>query len=397
MTASARPVLAPTLRLDQVFAPACTYNTREPHGGNPFVAEDVPVSNALTGGQLAIAGRLQVMCHRSVAGERVLELVRRAGFAIDARLELYGDRAEYQALLAGKAARSVVFQHAHPADRVDPGIYWIPRETLVALNDKSRLASLAPADAVPARDLLPTRGPGAAARWAAIAPPLVVKVPSHHSLGAGEGVRLCRDRAGLQAALDDFAAAAELVAEEFVDVRDSWCVQFACLPDGAARYLGSAEQLVDDCGRYWGNWITACPPDAVVELGREVAQRGSAAGYRGIAGFDIAACRDGRLLVLDCNFRINGSTLGLLCLPALEALPDAAEVQLRSFRDSRGWASLVRTLEPLVREGRVLPFAGYDPDADHGGGAARASVLVAGPTRQEVGRVVDGLLACGLA
>jgi len=394
--ARAERVLSPSLALDEVFGDGVTYNPREPYGGNPFVGEDAPVSNALTGGQLVIAGGLRVMCHRAVARDQVLDLVRRAGFVVHTALEPYGDQVEYEQLLAGKAPGTVVFQHAHPPEQADPSLYWIPKRTLETLNDKSCLNSLAPAAAIPRRDVVPTRGHWAAAQWAAQPLPVVVKVPSHHSLGAGEGVRICRDRAGLRAALDDFAAADELVVEEFLDVRTSWCVQFACLADGSVRWLGGAEQLVDDHGHYWGNWISASPQAEAAELGREIAARGAAAGYRGVAGFDIALTGDGRLVALDCNFRINGSTVGLLCHSAIQELHGAAEIQFRTVRDSRGWASLCGTLEPLAREGRVLPYAGYDPAGEPASGIARASVLVTGPTREDVARTVDRLLACGL-
>jgi len=393
MTSAGR-VLSPALTLEAIFGSDRTYNPREPYGGNPFAGEDEPVSNALTGGQLGIAGGMRVMCHRSVAGDQVLDLVRRAGFAVEARLERYGDRAEYERLLASRVPGTVVFQHAHPPEQADPSLCWVPLETLVGLNDKARLPDLAPAGAVPRRDIVPTRGPGAPS-WASLSLPVVLKVPSHHSLGAGEGVRICRDRADLRAALDDLAMADRLVVEEFLDIRDSWCVQFAFMVDGAVRWLGGAAQLVDGRGRYWGNWISASPPGAAADLGREIASR-AAAGYRGVAGFDIALTADGRFVVLDCNFRINGSTLGLLCRDAVEELHGAAEIQVRTLRDRRGWSSLRGIVEPLAREGRVLPFSGYDPAGEPAGGTARASVLVTGRTREEVALTLERLAACGL-
>lgn len=394
MRASARPAIEPAIALDRLYPPGVVYSPREPYGGNPFVPEDAPVSDALTGGQLAVAGRMRVLCHRGVVRDHVLDLVRQAGFAVAADLGTFADEEQYLSLLAAQAPGTVVFQHAQPAHVVDPALCWIPRETLVALNDKSRLAELAPREAVPAREVVPAAE--VAARWSELPVPVVLKVPSEHSLGAGEGVRLCRSRADLRAALGELAAATELVVEEFLDLRGNWCVQFACLGGGALRHLGTAEQLVDRDGHYWGNWITAAPPEAVVELGREIAARGAARGYRGVAGFDIALTRDGRFRVLDCNFRINGSTAGLLCREAVLEVRGPGEIMFRSVRDRRGWSSLRSALAEAVANGSVLPFAGYDPAGDPAGGAARASVLVTGRDRDAVLRVVAALTAAGL-
>ena len=140
----------------------------------------------------------------------------------------------------------------------------------------------------------------------------------------------------------------------------------------------------------------ATPPAAVVDVGREIAERGAAAGYRGIAGFDVAAAADGRVLVLDLNFRVNGSTPGLLYRPAIEELRGPCAIQLRTLRDRRGWASLRTALEGFVESGHVVPLASYDPAADGGDAPARASVLLTGRSREDVDRTLAALRAAGL-
>lgn len=396
MKRKAPPALKPALRLADIFPATHTFNPREPYGGNPFVAEDALVSDALTGGQLSLTGCLRVLCHRGVATDHVLGLVTQAGFGCEGQRILYDGEDEYRVLLAGCKPGTVIFQHAHPPVAADPGLSCIPHCTLTALNNKSNLATLAPASATPHRQLIPASGPAAAQRWARLPVPVVLKIPSHHSLGSGEGVRICHDKASLRSALDDFAQAKAVIAEEFVEIRENWCVQFACLPAGRVQYLGAAEQIIDRDGRYLGNWISAAePPQAVIDLGREIAARGAARGYLGIAGFDIVAAADGRILVLDLNFRVNGSTAGLLYRDSLRDLHGPVEIMFRTLRDSRGWGHACETVAEHIGAGRILPFAGYDP-APGSGAAARMSVLATGPTRGDVAGTMTSLRRHGL-
>jgi len=396
MTAKALPSLKPALQLADIFPATHTFNPREPYGGNPFVAEDAPASDALTGGQLSLAGCLRVLCHRSAATGQVLALIRWAGFACEGRRDIYAGEDQYRALLASCKPGTVIFQHAHPPEAADPALSCVPHRTLTALNNKSNLPALAPASSTPRRQEIPASGPGAAQHWARLPVPVVLKVPSQHSLGSGEGVRICHDQAGLRSARDDFALADVVIAEEFIEIRENWCVQFACRPAGRIQYLGAAEQLVDRNGRYLGNWVSAPePPQLVIDLGREIAMRGAARGYFGIAGFDIATAADGRILALDLNFRVNGSTTGLLYRDSLRDLHGPVEIMSRTLRDSRGWGHACEVLGEHIGAARILPFAGYDP----GPGAsapARMSVLLTGRTRGDVTGAIAGLQRLGL-
>lgn len=396
MTRTAPRPMKPALRFSDIFPATHTFNPREPYGGNPFVAEDALASDALTGGQLSLAGDLRVLCHRHVATDRVLGLVNRAGFDNEGQRDLYDGEDAYLALLAGCEPGTVVFQHAHPPELADLGLSCIPHSVLTALNDKSSLAALAPASATPRRQTISMAGRAAAQLWAELPVPVVLKVPSQHSLNSGEGVRICHDKASLRSAVNDFAKAQFVIAEEFIEIRDNWCVQFACFAGQLVQYLGTAEQIVDRDGRYQGNWIsTPEPPQEAIDLGREIATRGAARGYLGIAGFDIVAAADGRILVLDLNFRVNGSTAGLLYRESLRDAQGPVEVMFVTLRDSHGWAHACAILTEYVAAGRILPFAGYDP-APCSGAAAKMSVLATGPTRDDVTSMIASLRWQGL-
>src|SRR6185437_5065913 len=168
----------------------------------------------------------------------------------------------------------------------------------------------------------------------------------------------------------------------------------ACLSPGHVRYLGNAEQLVDERGQYLGNWIgDKEPPDVVMSLGCEIARRGSVAGYVGIAGFDIAVTASGRAVVLDLNFRINGSTVGLLYRESIFDRYGHREILVRGLRSRQSWQHLFLALSAPA-DGVVLPYAGYDQAG--AGGTARASVLMVAPSRDEAMMVYGTLRRRGL-
>jgi len=375
-----------------MFADGITFNPREPYGGNPFVAEDSLTANALTGAVLPVSGTLAVMCHRAAASDHVLALAARAGFPCEPTIMRFDTECEYLALLRGQAAGSVLFQHAHPSDAVSPLLSRVPHHVLTFLNDKANLEALVPASAVPRRRVI---SPAQIARPdQQLRAPVVLKVSSDHSLGSGEGVRICRNSADIQRALGDFAAARCLIAEEFLELHENWCVQYACLSPGHVRYLGSAEQLVDERGQYLGTWIgDKEPPDVVMSLGCEIARRGSVAGYVGIAGFDIAVTASGRAVVLDLNFRINGSTVGLLYRESIFDRYGHRDILVRGLRSRKSWQHLFLALSAPA-DGLVLPYAGYDQAG--AGGTARASVLMVAPSRDEAMMVYGTLRRRGL-
>jgi hypothetical protein len=107
----------------------------------------------------------------------------------------------------------------------------------------------------------------------------------------------------------DSGARAALPQQQGQPLECSVCLHFVVAIDGDIRYLGAAEQVVDAAGRWQGNWITnEAAPSVAVAAGYEIMRRAVLRGYIGFAGFDVACCADGRLRVLDLNFRVNGST-----------------------------------------------------------------------------------------
>jgi hypothetical protein len=178
----------------------------------------------------------------------------------------------------------------------------------------------------------------------------------------------------------------------------SVCVHAAVLPDGSVVPLGCAEQVCDDLGRYRGNWIdaaSAVPEDvtaAVLAIVREAARRG----YRGLAGVDVAFASDGRVVVLDLNFRSNGSTAGVLLRDDLLRRRGARVVRFRSWHADGDFAALRRAADPAIARGTLVPRTGWDPAASGLGGPARMSGFLLGDAREQVAEEEARLARAGL-
>jgi len=109
-------------------------------------------------------------------------------------------------------------------------------------------------------------------------------------------------------------------------------------------------------------------------MGAATARAAAARGYRGVAGFDVARTADGRLVLLDANFRFNGSTVALLLAESLGA----------PVVRSAGWSfdGPFESLERLLRgeRGHFVATGFWDPPR----GAPSLTGLVHGASREEV-------------
>lgn len=362
----------------KVFVPRASFT---PYGWLPT---DASTLDFLTGGQLTVAGDMPVVCHASVATDWIVDLLRDAGFDVAPNRLVFRDRDDCATLLRGlgRRERSLVLQHVHPPNEVPDDAYWIDRELLAYLNNKGNLGRLVPAELCPRRRLVALDRLCTERR----AFPVVVKAPSEMSSGAGFAVTICHRQDDLEVAAARFATCREVVVEDFIDIERNLCVQYVVAPDGVVSYLGAAEQVVDGDGNYLGNWLErdAAPP-AVVSAGMGVVETAAALGYRGIAGLDIVVARDGTVLVIDLNFRLNGSTVPLLLADALRAAyGDDHVVRFRGWRVAAGRPARA-VVEAAVATGGVVPLSVLDPDASpYEDACARVAGLVVAASRDEI-------------
>ena len=359
---SASATLTPFVQIADVVGADKIYNPRQPYETTGISPDGDAACDSLTGAHhLVAAGPLRVICHRDAAAPAALELLAIAGHAVEAEPLVYADREDYEALLGAADDGEVVYQHAQPLSGARPETYAVERDVLLRLTNKGRLHELVPAEHLPRRRGIPTRG-----LVDAVSPdelPLVVKAACDESLGGGDGVRICRTQADVAAAARDFRAAPEVVVEEWLEVVSNWCVNFALAPGEPVRYLGAAEQIVSSAGVYEGSRIGRAAPVDVVCVGRSIAEAVRGEGYRGIAGFDIVRAADGRTVALDLNCRLNACTAALLLRHDLEERSGSEAMLAGSWETGLDDSALLGRVAELVDRRILVPTGSFLPRA----------------------------------
>jgi hypothetical protein len=393
------PRTRPALTLGEIYGPGHVLSGRLPPRAAEWLTPDLAARDALTGAQLAVLGDLSALVNRGAATPAGLELLRDAGFAIDAEaLHLFdADGDDYLAKLGAlaRAGRRIVLNHVHPVDELDPRAYWVPRDLMSFLNDKGNLADVVPdRHAVPRREVVP---PGALASCidAAFPLPAVVKASSPWSSGGGFDVAICRTPDDVRRAALRFAGCARIVVEEHLCLVRNVCLNYAVRSEGRVVFIGAAEQVCDAEGRFDGSWLGGEPlPAVLVDLGRRIVERGADLGWRGVAGLDAGIAADGRAVAFDLNFRLNASTAPLLVFEPGER---ASVARFRRFTGAGEAADVVRAARTALERGLLVPLAVHDPDAAGRPGARpRVAGLVAGASRDEVAERLAEMRSLGL-
>lgn len=394
MSASLRPMMT----MGEVYGPQRVYAPRAHSRACRWLSDDPALLDSLTGNQLSIVGAMPVVCSAGVATPAGLELLAEAGLEPAKNCQAYrgaADAVDICRKLAGRGNK-LVLQHAHPSEALPPETQWIDPALLRYLNNKANLGALSPAGHVPRRAVVSRE-----AFFSLEAPPLpfVLKAATDDSTGGGVAVMVCRTLDEVKAASAVFVHSERLVVEEFLTIRQNLCMHFAVTMDGTVLYTGFADQDVTEAGRYRGNWMRLGDvlPSRVVDVAREVVWNAASLGYRGIAGIDLAVTDDDRVMVVDLNFRVNGSTAAALLAPAIYHKFGAGVMRLRGFRGKGTFAELIAAARQAVRRGGLIPLGCFDPEAGgHAPQPPRLSGLVVGESEQDVAAQEAELAAAGL-
>lgn len=392
--------IRPSVTLSDVFGPEPVFNPRGSFHGYGWLHRELSTREFATGGVLPTAGATATICSRAVTSPAGLDLLADAGLPEPGPLLTYTDEAEYSERISEviAAARPVVMQHVQRTDETPPESYWVARSLLAFLNNKGNLAELVPREALPRRRLVkPTDLAGLGRARANL--PVALKAASDRSSGGGFAVILAHSPDDLERASKQFGGCRRVVLEEFLDIRENFCLNFAAT-DRESFYLGAAEQVVDAAGAYQGNWYEPDrqPPPEAVRLGREVMRGAASRGYRGFAGFDMAVLSDGRVKVFDLNFRLNGCTKVLLLYESIRRAFGAGCIGRGcSLRASGSFAAMCKTARAALQERLLLPLITYDPAAiPVPTGPPMLWGLVLGESRPEVEAKLGYLAARGL-
>lgn len=388
-------VLTKHLTLDQIVPDAVFVPRVSPDAAAWVPHKAMADQDAFTGGCLTVAGRMPVLCHAGVATPAITDLLADAGHDLTPNRILYRDFAEMNGLIRELVAedRVMMLQHSWPASALPGGARTLVAPELQSyLNDKAHLDDLVPAYGRPKRRVLTF----SAARGDLPEPPVVIKVGTALSSGAGDSVAICTTRDQVAAAMSRFAAARRLVFEELLDIRQNLCIQGAVMPDGSVRMLGGSEQITDAQGHYKGNRFDRSVPlnQTAVGLASQIIAAAAAKGYRGIAGVDIAVLRDGSVRAFDLNFRVNGSTAALLLLAGAQPAP---LVQTKYWRCGCSVGDMLLLIRRWMNRGRLVPLSAFDPlAAGLPSERPRFSGLLLGESIADIARLEQEMAASGL-
>lgn len=232
----------------------------------------------------------------------------------------------------------------------------VSRDLWRRLNNKKNLADIVAAKHLPDRRIVLLDDP-AAFRFDG---PVFLKSGTAEATGIGYAVRYCTNEAEFLAAVDSLKAlgdASDVIVENDMDVVSCWCVSLV-LSDTSVRYAGAAEQLFDRPGHQSGSIINPANPfpKAAIALAKDVGEAARALGFRGVAGLDIGLTTQGRLIVFDPNFRIQGSTAQVMLHGPATRRSGLAVSQAASFNSSLNIRQLARALSGPIDDGWYVPI-----------------------------------------
>jgi hypothetical protein len=391
--------LQPALTFGHVFGTELLYSPRASPNACAWLPRDEAVLDMLTGNQLTILGGMPILCAAGVSSPEALGLLHDAGFQVPAAPRRYRNGADYLRLLSdvSRSGRKIVVQHVHPITELAPDSCWVPPTTLSFLNNKGNLAELVDAPHRPARRIVTTTRLMAGLSPADL--PVVVKAVTDESTGGGIDVLICGSSEELGRAAAYFGVCGRVVVEDFIKITRNLCLNYAVTAEGRITYLGCAEQVSDAQGKYHGNWIDAESeaPAVAVEVGVRVVRAGLVRGYWGWVGVDMAIGEDGRVLVFDLNFRLNGSTAALLLAESVRISLGSRVIRLRSWKGRCTYREMLNAAYTAMGKGLLLPLNSYDPVT--GGqphAPPRMAGLIIGGSRDEVKEREGELAALGL-
>ncbi|MDU0288181.1 hypothetical protein [Saccharothrix longispora] len=332
----------------------------------PALEAAVPASrhrttrDALSARPVAIAADTPLICSAGGTDPALLAQLRDGGLPVGTDLREFRTEAEFAARVTEARLDGLLLAMEYPLPTsLCPDEDAVKTARLVGLlNNKASIGTLV-SPRFQAR-----RGVVSRADLAEAAPAgesWVLKAATDDAHGASLDVYL--HRAGERVVLPLFADVLdEFVVEEYLDLLRNWGVQLYVGTDAVARLLAVTEQRVDETGVYVGGLfgtVTQPPADLLAEC-VAVTQRAADLGYRGLCSLDCARTADGRLVMLDLNFRITGGSVPLLALQSVR--PDALDGPAESVKlvVATPLADLLAELRPALAAGGLLVTSGHD-------------------------------------
>ncbi len=348
------------LTMHQLYGDHVVFTSRPSYEKNPWLTTEEHQANMLTARELLIAD-IPVILHEATIGDKTRTLMTAAGIELPSNYRTFKDADSYHQRLreAEEAGEKIFFQYTHNEEYVKPSTYYVNKELFVALNNKMKLADWTKGKFLPKRDVIHVSRLEATLKdWHY---PYVIKPGDDHPTAGGYGVMICyndQDREKALSRIQEAETDSDFIVEDYIKTEQNYCVQYAYSEAAGIQYIGASIQDTNEYGKYRGNTTAHHVPDQVIAAGREIMENGVAAGYRGIAGFDLLVDDKGAVYAIDLNFRQNGSTSMLIMDELLEG---DYEKFFGAYANVSNEAFYARILEE-VTAGRLFPLAYYDGD-----------------------------------
>ena len=386
--------------LAEVFGPGVVYLRRVSPSHHSWGHPGPGQADANTGLQLAVAGGIRYIVCSALVTPEALSIHAEAGLGLQAELICYRSIPEYFAALSRVIGdgRRLACQRVHPEEEIPPAATLVSPVLLRSLNDKGKMVEVVRPEWLPERRTMLVAELPAGRSLVAPGRPVVLKVSTPMPSGGGYGVWIARTPEEVEVVRSTLGGDARVVVEEHLSLIRTICVHAVVYPDGSSAVLGFAEEVCDN-GHWVGNWLDGAGdevPEVVPQMVAEVVALASAKGYRGPVGVDVALCEDGRVLVLDLNFRVCGSTAAAWLRRWVEQTRGASTIRVAAWIGSDGFGAMCRVVREAMGRGTLIPLSLYDPEGADMGGAPRMTGLVVGGSRGEVEEEMRRLAAAGL-
>jgi len=359
--------------LDQLYPDNsffCARTTRAVMRWNVAGSEKMPQYrlDATPAQLLGFAGRIPFIAHEAASTPEIIDFMELCGLPRPCHLLRYRTSTDAASLAMGlvEAGNRMVYNFGVLPELEASSGLLTPLDRHLSMNDKATLSDLVDPQNLPRRILLPV-GELEKLRSTAWTGPVFLKLAGKVSNGGGAAVRYCARHSDLEAATAEFRQRLVphdmIVLENETNLERSWCVG-VCVFDGTVECLGASEQLFQAPAVQTGNLLLLDdPPADIIQLALNIAARAGKAGYRGIAGFDIAEMPGEHPVVFDLNFRPNSST-GLL-LAGHAALRQTGLTAAQSFflRHDGPLAELLEAVKAEAVGGRIIPGSIFDRQA----------------------------------
>lgn len=330
----------------------------------PLVAESASwhrhTRDVFSARPIAVAADTPLICSSGGTDPSLLAHLSDAGLPVGADLREFRSEAEFETRVLEAIGDGLLISMEYPQPTtLCPDEHAVKSAQLVGyLNNKASIAMLVD-PAFQARRSVVARADLAEATPAGKSWVLKAATDDGHRGNLDVYLHRADERVTLPAFTDVLP---EFVLEEYLHIQRNWGIQLYIAPDATARLLAVTEQRIDAAGLYDGGrfGLVSSPPAVLLTECLAIAQRAADLGYRGMCSLDCAQTTDGRLIMLDLNFRITAGSIPLLALQSVR--PDALDRPAESLNltVTAPLADLLADLRPALTAGGLLVVGGHD-------------------------------------